>query len=93
MNKITSTCKKISLMLILFAPMSIAYAGCTQCSAPPMGAFPTSSSCPTWCCSNGLAYPVSQKPCTEKGCVGYVCTVGSAGCIKGTVGCGAPCGC
>lgn len=79
---------------------NIAHAVCQPCGgdAAADGRWVQPDPCPTWCCSGDLSYPVSQTLC-EPGVVdctngaGYVCNVGGFGCIHGTYGCDAPCGC
>ncbi len=74
----------ISLLCAIFFIMPPSYAGCTLCST-----IDSVSSCPTWCCKAGASYPVTQS---QSGNV-VTCSIGSTGCVEGTVGCSAPCGC
>ncbi len=86
--------------LIMSTWMGYSFAGCTPCDANADNAWFSMNSCPTWCCSAGLSYPVTQVDCTtsnkndcEGNSSGYECYVGSFGCAKGAAGCDAPCGC
>lgn len=87
------------LIFITSTMMEYCFANCTPCGAQADDTWLSpESSCPTWCCSAGLAYPVQGQNCAEGPCQGgwssgWSCSVGPIGCAKGAVGCASPCGC